>query len=337
VSLEIRRSTEAEGIIDKGKGRADALEALERPVLGRRSVSGRAELLGKKVAELERKQSQHRDQRRADKGKGRAVDIDYTMTTSQSPDLEHGIPCSIHSPSGLSHRPETAHTGPDGRGQDHGHVPGASISSTDSSVHGSHHSVARPGEDSEWGPSHPCYPHLNPHVPLSSPLYETTRIIRIRRDWLLHGDLAPTFSALYPEVLADAGLQEEEFRRVVKDVNSQLVVAFDPFNWRNILDGALGLLTGWIWDDFGLTYVKRCVRHVEESLEQWNKRLEDEARRSGSGGGQEGQAARFVPLWRSGYLSVSILFLLCSLPCLALLLLGDLRYCCVGWVFEDRR
>jgi hypothetical protein len=115
---------------------------------------------------------------------------------------------------------------------------------------------------------------------------------------MLEGDLAPTFSGLYPEVLADAGLGEGEFRRVVEDVNRQLVPTFNPFNWRNILDAALGLVTGWIWDDLGFTYAKSKLQKVEESLERWNREIEKDA---GSVGG-----AKFIPLRRSGYMTVSV-------------------------------
>merc|ERR1711939_1100769 len=111
-----------------------------------------------------------------------------------------------------------------------------------------------PGE--EWGPQHPCFPHMNPHVPLSSPLYQTTRIIRIRRDWMIEGDLAPTFSNLYPEILDPAGVSEQEFRTLVERVNNELIPAFSPWSIRNLVDGVLGLLTGWIWDDMGFTAVK---------------------------------------------------------------------------------
>jgi hypothetical protein len=116
---------------------------------------------------------------------------------------------------------------------------------------------------------------------------------------MLEGDLAPTFSDLYPEILADAGLTEGEFREVVGEVNGKLVQIFSPFNWRNVLDALLGLVTGWVWDDLGWTYAKSQLRKVEQGLEAWNRRLEKEA--GGAGG------ARFVPLRRSGYMTVSLI------------------------------
>lgn len=41
--------------------------------------------------------------------------------------------------------------------------------------------------DFEWGPSHPCFPHPNPHCAQDSEEFKTTRVIRVRRDWLQAG------------------------------------------------------------------------------------------------------------------------------------------------------
>lgn len=148
-------------------------------------------------------------------------------------------------------------------------------------------------EELAWGPAHPCFPHLNPHVPIHSEEYETTRIIRIRRDWMIKGDLAPTFSNLYPEIL-DPLLPEQEFRRIIAKVNSELIKAFDPFSLRNWIDGALGLLTGWVWEDLGAPAVKHRLRRLEEWLENWNREV----------GAKEG-----VKIWslrRTAYMSLDI-------------------------------
>jgi hypothetical protein len=170
--------------------------------------------------------------------------------------------------------------------------PALTFSSSQSSIRGS---AVDPLSDPalEWGPAHPCFPHLNPHVPTSSPEYKSTRIIRIRRDWMIEGDLAPTFSGIYPEVLADAGLGEGEFRRMVETLNNDLIPASSPWAWRNVLDATFGLLTGWIWDDLGFTATKMKLRSVEGRLEQWNEKAK-----------KEGVAARWVPLRRSAYLTV---------------------------------
>lgn len=153
-----------------------------------------------------------------------------------------------------------------------------------------------------WGPSHPCFPHPNPHVPLSSPLYTSTRIIRIKRDWLQAGDQAPAFSNLYPEIL-DPVLPEGDFRALVAHVNAELLRAFDPWTWRNGVDALLGLLTGWVWEDAGWTGIKGRLRGVEKWLEEWNARV------GGGEGEGEREGVRVVGLRRTGYLTVSLFLL----------------------------
>ncbi|KAJ5958591.1 Golgin subfamily A member 7/ERF4 [Penicillium vulpinum] len=127
-------------------------------------------------------------------------------------------------------------------------------------------------EELAWGPAHPCFPHLNPHVPIGSREYMTTRVIRIRRDWMIKGDLAPTFSNLYPEIL-DPLLSEQEFRKVISTVNDGIIKAFDPFSFRNWFDGAVGLLTGWVWDDLNAPAAKSQLHQVEAWLETWNREV----------------------------------------------------------------
>ncbi|KAH7632329.1 Golgin subfamily A member 7/ERF4 family-domain-containing protein [Sordaria sp. MPI-SDFR-AT-0083] len=176
---------------------------------------------------------------------------------------------------------------------------GSAISSDDSDILGD--PDQQPDAGDEWGPQHACYPHLNPHVPLDSPEYINTRIIRVRRDWLLEGDLAPTFSNLYPEILEPAGLSEQEFRRVIQKLNSELVPIFSPYNWRNILDGVLGLATGWLWEDFGFTGVKGRLQNLENWIEQWNKEMEKTV------GSEDGTIPpKIVPLKRTGYMTLDI-------------------------------
>lgn len=127
-------------------------------------------------------------------------------------------------------------------------------------------------EEIAWGPAHPCFPHMNPHVPLQSEEFTTTRIIRIRRDWMVKGDLAPTFSNLYPEIL-DPILPEQEFRRIIAKVNGELVKAFDPFSPRNWFDSLMGLVTGWIWDSLGFAGIKTHLQNVENWLDKWNREV----------------------------------------------------------------
>lgn len=190
------------------------------------------------------------------------------------------------------------------------------LSSDNSSILGDAEDAHGPGGDGaggpneEWGPQHPCYPHLNPHVPIDSPLYASTRIIRVRRDWMLEGDLAPTFSNLYPEILDPAGLPEHEFRRIIEKLNSELVPAFNPFSPRNWLDNVLGLLTGWLWDDLGLTGVKTRLRRLEKWIEDWNNEMErrvlgDDAQQHRDPDADVPIPPRIVPLRNTGYMTVS--------------------------------
>ncbi|OJJ58258.1 hypothetical protein ASPSYDRAFT_1043712 [Aspergillus sydowii CBS 593.65] len=148
-------------------------------------------------------------------------------------------------------------------------------------------------EELAWGPAHPCFPHINPHVPPGSDEYMTTRIIRIRRDWMVKGDLAPTYSNLYPEIL-DPLLSEHEFRKIIATVNDELISAFNPYSFRNWIDGAIGLITGWIWEDLGAPAVKGHLRRLEDWLEKWNREV----------GAKDG-----VHIWglrRTGYMSLDI-------------------------------
>lgn len=160
--------------------------------------------------------------------------------------------------------------------------------------------VSAPGDgdgdnDSEyaWGPSHPCFPHPNPHVPLSSPLCNSTRIIRIKRNWMVAGDLAPTFANLYPEVL-DPMISEEAFRDIIKRVNDELVSAFSPTSLRAWVDSLMGVATLWLWDDVGMSAVKRKLEALERWLEDWNQNI----------GAKEG--VKIIPLRRTGYLTLDI-------------------------------
>jgi hypothetical protein len=152
------------------------------------------------------------------------------------------------------------------------------------------HSVTSTGGD--WDYRHPCYPHRNPHVPLGSPEYQSTRVIRIQRDYMYSGDLSPAFSNVFPEIL-EPYLTESTFREVIRTVNERLVDAHSPWAWQNWVDGLLGALAFWMVEDVVDTYVKRGCKEVEGYLEEVNQTLEKEG------------GARFVPLRRTGYLNVS--------------------------------
>ncbi|THV99496.1 hypothetical protein D6D27_00893, partial [Aureobasidium pullulans] len=128
-----------------------------------------------------------------------------------------------------------------------------------------------------WGPSHPCFPHLNPHVAIASPLYSSTRVIRVQRDWLVAGDLYPALQNLYPEIL-DQWLSESDFRTVVETLNPMLKQVFEPNTWGSWFDALMGVATGFLWDNFGWTGVKRGVRDMEKWVEGWNTEAEREGR-----------------------------------------------------------
>ena len=204
---------------------------------------------------------------------------------SYSRDLERG-------PDVLESRPSNVSVG-DGIG--------SAISSSNSSIMGED---VQAGAGEEWGPQHPCYPHVNPHVPVDSHEFATTRIIRIRRDWLVKGDLAPTFSNLYPEILDPAGVSELEFRRVIEKLNGDLVPIFDPYSARNVMDTLLGLVTGWLWDDLGLTGIKARLNELDKWINKWNLEMEKAM------ASEEGIIPpKLIPLRQTGYMSVSCMVL----------------------------
>ncbi|KAL7909567.1 Golgin subfamily A member 7/ERF4 family domain-containing protein [Trichoderma velutinum] len=220
---------------------------------------------------------------KVDKGKGIMLPENEEPRRSYSRDLERGPDVMDH------HRFSNVSIG-DGIG--------SAISSSNSSIMGEE---IQPDLGESWGPQHPCFPHLNPHVPADSAEYAKTRIIRIRRDWLLQGDLAPTFSNLYPEILDPAGIPEPEFRRVIDKLNKELVPAFDPYNPRNVLDAVLGLVTGWLWDDFGMTGIKSRLNNLELWIEKWNREKEKTTP------SEEGiLPPKLISLRRTGYMTLDI-------------------------------
>lgn len=233
--------------------------------------------------------------------------VERAVEESESGRTSIGLPRSQQRRSGHQERspqadPTEMTTGDARRAPDDGvhHPPrhAQSVPSLRASTVGSHPSGTGPNngevaEELAWGPAHPCFPHMNPHVPITSEEYTTTRIIRIRRDWMVKGDLAPTFSNLYPEIL-DPLLPEQEFRRIIAKINGELIKAFDPFSFRNWFDGAMGLLTGWLWDDLGLSGIKSSLRRLEEWLEKWNREV----------GAKEG--VRIWSLRRTAYMTLDI-------------------------------
>lgn len=147
-------------------------------------------------------------------------------------------------------------------------------------------------EGFEWGPSHPCFPHPNPHCAADSVEAKATRVIRVRRDWLQAGDLYPQYANLYPEIL-DPLVTDEDFRFLVSNVNARLKAAFDPFTSRAWADTLLGVVTGFVWDDLGFTGAKTGIKGLEAFIDKWNA---DKRR--------EGKDVRVVQLRRTGFMAM---------------------------------
>ena len=116
---------------------------------------------------------------------------------------------------------------------------------------------------------------------------------------MIEGDLAPTFSHTYPEVL-DPWVNEEDFRTLIKNVNERLIKVFSPYGWRAWVDAVLGIATGWIYEDMGFAGVKKGARDVELFIEEWNGQ-----RRKGFDKDEE-ELVKAIPLRRTGYLSLDI-------------------------------
>lgn len=131
-------------------------------------------------------------------------------------------------------------------------------------------SASSDNDDFAWGPSHPCFPHPNPHCAPDSEEHRTTRVIRVKRDFLAAGDLYPQFANLYPEIL-DPLVTDTEFRFFISNLNTRLKAAFNPFAPRAWLDAVAGALTGYIWEDVGATGAKSEVKGLEKWIDAWNE------------------------------------------------------------------
>lgn len=105
--------------------------------------------------------------------------------------------------------------------------------------------------------------------------------------------MAPTFSNLYPEIL-DSIVPESEFRNIIARLNEGLVTAFDPYSARNWIDGILGVLTGWVWEDIGASGIKGKLRSLENWITNWN----------GTFGATE--SVKIISLRRTAYMSLDI-------------------------------
>lgn len=234
---------------------------------------------------LTRTRSSDHHPSKIDKGKGKAI-----MSSSNDDHAPRGLSTDLErGPATLD--PRHSRSNPSLSGG-----IASAISSSNSSIIGD---PDQPGLGDEWGPQHPCFPHLNPYVPVDSAEYKTTRIIRVRRDWLIAGDLGPAFSNMYPEILDPAGVSEQQFRRVIEKLNGSLIPIFNPYNWRNILDGILGVLSAWVWEDMGMTNVKTKLNELETWIEKWNTEMEKTI------GSEDGAIApKIISLRRTGYMSL---------------------------------
>jgi hypothetical protein len=86
---------------------------------------------------------------------------------------------------------------------------------------------------------------------------------------MVAGDLYPAFSNVYPEILAP-WIREVDFRRLVESLNAQLARTFNPSGARVWVDGIMGLLTGWLWEDLGFAKAKSGMREIEKIVDKWN-------------------------------------------------------------------
>lgn len=174
-------------------------------------------------------------------------------------------------------------------GQQNGYAAGGRRGSQDSIV-----SSGSAGSDGSftWGPTHPCFPHPNPHCDPDSQEFQSTRVIRIRRDWLQSGDLYPQYANLYPEILEPL-VTEAEFRFLITSINTRLKAIFNPYTTRAVLDAFMGMATGYVWDDCGLTGVKRGMKDLERFIDKWNSERK-----------REGKDVRVVQVRNTGGMSV---------------------------------
>jgi len=117
---------------------------------------------------------------------------------------------------------------------------------------------------------------------------------------MIAGDLAPTFSNTYPEIL-EPWVSEADFRMLIKNINEGLIAAFSPHGWRAWMDAVLGVATGWIWEDLGFAGVKKGVRGVEQIIEEWNGQRRNTLEKE-----EDVEVVRAIPLRRTGYLCLDI-------------------------------
>ena len=109
---------------------------------------------------------------------------------------------------------------------------------------------------------------------------------------MLSGDLYPQYANLYPEIL-DPLVTDDDFRFVISNINARMRTTFDPFTPRAVADAVMGVLTGFVWDDLGLTGSKTGVKGLETFIEKWNAQK-----------AREGKEVRLVQVRRTGFMAL---------------------------------
>ena len=124
---------------------------------------------------------------------------------------------------------------------------------------------------------------------------------------MVAGDLYPVLSNVYPEILAP-WVREVDFRRLIEKLNAILAESFAPRGARAWVDMLMGLVTGWLWEDLGLTRAKKGAREMESVVASWNEeRLREDRGRSRSEGDREEMSlVQAIDLRRTGFLCLDI-------------------------------
>ncbi|KAF2721325.1 hypothetical protein K431DRAFT_284937 [Polychaeton citri CBS 116435] len=189
---------------------------------------------------------------------------------------EKDLPPTPSLPNGHATRPGDLEAGLSARGGEGRHTAGRRSDDSDrrSDMTGS---GGESDDDFEWGPDHPCFPHPNSHVAPDSKAAKTTRVVRVRRDYMAAGDRYPQFANLYPEIL-DPLVSDSDFRLLITGINALCRESFDAFTWRAWVDGFLGAFTGWLWEDTGLTGAKRGGKKIERFVDNWNSGKRNEGK-----------------------------------------------------------
>lgn len=150
-------------------------------------------------------------------------------------------------------------------------------------------------EDAPWGPQHPCFPHPNPHCTPGSEEARSTRVLRVKRDWFIAGDLYPQYANIYPEIL-DPLVTDDEFRDLISNINEIAQRSFSPYTTRAWVDSLLGAATGYIYEDLGLSGAKRGEKELERYINNWNSARE-----------KEGREVRLIQLRTTGFMSLDFI------------------------------